>query len=92
MPKNFFRKLVKLGQHPKDLGDTVTVMEKIGHFLDEENQRVFERFKGIYENPALSDIIEDNMDLQRVLHRACRDFDGGYALSRYHWLWLLFCG
>jgi amidophosphoribosyltransferase len=59
----------------------VTVMEKIGHFLDEENQRVFERFKGIYENPALSDIIEDNMDLQRVLHRACRDFDGGYALA-----------
>ena len=76
-----FGKLVKLGQHPKDLGDTITVLEKIGHFLDEENQRVFERFKGIYENPALSDIIEDNMDLQRVLHRACRDFDGGYALA-----------
>jgi amidophosphoribosyltransferase len=79
--EELFRKLVKLGQHPKDMGDTVTVMEKIGHFLDEENQRVFERFKGIYENPALSNIIEDNMDLQRVLHRACRDFDGGYALA-----------
>ncbi len=76
-----FHKLVKLGQHPKDQGDTVTVMEKIGHFMDEENQRVFERFKGIYENPALSDIIEDNMDLQRILHRSCRDFDGGYALA-----------
>ncbi len=78
---DLFRKLVELGQHPKDLGDTITVLEKIGHFLDEENQRVFERFKGIYENPALSDIIEDNMDLQRVLHRACRDFDGGYAMA-----------
>jgi amidophosphoribosyltransferase len=76
-----FKKLVQLGQHPKDQGDTITVLEKIGHFLDEENQRVFERFKGIYENPALSDIIEDNMDLQRVLHRACRDFDGGYAMA-----------
>jgi amidophosphoribosyltransferase len=76
-----FRKLVDLGQHPKDLGDTITVLEKIGHFLDEENQRVFERFKGIYENPALSDIIEDNMDMQRVLHRSCRDFDGGYAMA-----------
>jgi len=76
-----FDKLVSLGQHPKDLVDTVTVMEKIGHFLDEENQRVFERFKGIYENPDLSDIIEDNMDLQRVLHRSCRDFDGGYAMA-----------
>lgn len=78
---DLFKKLVELGQHPKDLGDTITVLEKIGHFLDEENQRVFERFKGIYENPALSDIIEDNMDLQRVLHRACRDFDGGYAMA-----------
>jgi amidophosphoribosyltransferase len=76
-----FRKLVTLGQHPKDQGDTITVLEKIGHFLDEENQRVFDRFKGIYENPALSDIIEDNMDLQRVLHRSCRDFDGGYAMA-----------
>ena len=79
--EELFKKLVKLGQHPKDKGDTVTVMEKIGHFLDEENQRVFERFKGIYENPALSDIIEDNMDLNRVLHRSCRDFDGGYAMA-----------
>ncbi len=78
---DLFKKLVQLGQHPKDQGDTITVLEKIGHFLDEENQRVFERFKGIYENPALSDIIEDNMDLQRVLHRACRDFDGGYAMA-----------
>lgn len=76
-----FNKLVSLGQHPKELVDTVTVMEKIGHFLDEENQRVFDRFKGIYENPDLSDIIEDNMDLQRVLHRSCRDFDGGYAMA-----------
>jgi amidophosphoribosyltransferase len=78
--EELFNKLVKLGQHPKDKGDTVTVLEKIGHFIDEENQRVFDRFKGIYENPALSDIIEDNMDMQRVLYRACRDFDGGYAM------------
>ena len=79
--EDLFNKLVELGQHPKEKGDTVTVMEKIGHFMDEENQRVFERFKGIYDNPALSDIIEDNMDLQRVLHRSCRDFDGGYAMA-----------
>jgi amidophosphoribosyltransferase len=49
-----FGKLVSLGQHPKEKVDTVTVMEKIGHFLDEENQRVLDRFKGIYENPTLS--------------------------------------
>jgi amidophosphoribosyltransferase len=75
-----FGKLVSLGQHPKEKVDTVTVMEKIGHFLDEENQRVFERFKGIYENPTLSDVIEENIDLQRLLYRSCRDFDGGYAM------------
>ncbi len=76
-----FQKLVSLGQHPKDTVDTVTVMEKIGHFLDEENQRVFDRFKGIFENPTISDVIEDNIDIQRVLHRSCRDFDGGYAMA-----------
>lgn len=76
-----FDKLVSLGQHPKDTVDTVTVMEKIGHFLDEENQRVFDRFKGIFENPTLSDVIEDNIDIQRVLHRSCRDFDGGYVMA-----------
>jgi amidophosphoribosyltransferase len=79
--EELFQKLVDLGQHPKDKGDTITVLEKIGHFLDEENQRIFENFKGKFENPELSDIIEDNMDMQRVLHRACRDFDGGYAMA-----------
>jgi amidophosphoribosyltransferase len=79
--EELFQKLVDLGQHPKDKGDTITVLEKIGHFLDEENQRIFENFKGRFENPELSDIIEDNMDLQRVLHRSCRDFDGGYAMA-----------
>lgn len=78
---DLFKKLVELGQHPKDRGDTITVLEKIGHFLDEENQRIFDDLKGQYENPELSDVIEDNMDMQRVLHRACRDFDGGYAMA-----------
>ena len=75
-----FDKLVSLGQHPKERVDTVTVMEKIGHFLDEENQRQFDYFKSEYQNPQLSDIIEENIDLQRVLQRSCRDFDGGYAM------------
>ena len=76
-----FDKLVSLGQHPKDKVDTVTVMEKIGHFLDEENQRQFDLFKNHFENPELSDVIEENIDLQRVLQRSCRDFDGGYAMA-----------
>lgn len=78
---DLFDKLVSLGQHPKEKVDTVTVMEKIGHFLDEENQRIFDKYKDDFTNAELSEIIEDNMDLQRVLHRSCRDFDGGYAMA-----------
>ncbi|MFM7020642.1 MAG: amidophosphoribosyltransferase [Aquirufa sp.] len=77
---DLFNKLISLGQHPKEKVDTVTVMEKIGHFLDEENQRQFGKFKDQYENPELSDIIAENIDLKRVLERSCKDFDGGYAM------------
>jgi amidophosphoribosyltransferase len=55
-------------------------MEKIGHFLDEENQRQFGKFKDKYENPELSDVLAANIDLKRVLERSCKDFDGGYAM------------
>ncbi len=77
---DLFDKLVSLGQHPKEKVDTVTVMEKIGHFLDEENQRQFGKYKDQYENPELSDIIAREIDLTRVLERSCKDFDGGYAM------------
>ncbi|MBP6054714.1 MAG: amidophosphoribosyltransferase [Cytophagaceae bacterium] len=77
---DLFEKLVSLGQHPKEKVDTVTVMEKIGHFLDEENQRQFGKFKDQYENPELSDVLAANIDLKRVLERSCKDFDGGYAM------------
>ncbi|MBC7923522.1 MAG: amidophosphoribosyltransferase [Ferruginibacter sp.] len=76
-----FDKLISLGQHPKEKVDTVTVMEKIGHFLDEENQRIFNLYKEDFTNAEISAIIEDNIDLPRVLHRSCRDFDGGYAMA-----------
>ncbi len=73
--------LVNIGQHPKEKVDTVTVMEKIGHFLDEEVQGLFERYKDKYSNQEISDIIENEVDLQRVLRRACKDFDGGYIMA-----------
>jgi len=73
--------LVDIGQHPKEKVDTVTVMEKIGHFLDEEVQATFERYKDQYTNREISDIIENEIDLARVLKRACKDFDGGYAMA-----------
>lgn len=76
-----FDVLVDLGQHPKDKVDTVTVMEKIGHFLDLEVQNLFEKYKDDYSNREVSDIIENELDLGRVLRRACKDFDGGYTMA-----------
>lgn len=76
-----FNVLVDLGQHPKDKVDTVTVMEKIGHFLDLEVQNLFEKYKEDYSNKEVSDIIENELDLTRVLRRACKDFDGGYTMA-----------
>jgi amidophosphoribosyltransferase len=78
---DLFHKLITLGQHPKEKVDTVTVMEKIGHFLDEENQRIFDLYKDQYTNEEMSHVIEDKMDIPRVIRRSCRDFDGGYAMA-----------
>jgi amidophosphoribosyltransferase len=79
--EELFDILTELGQHPKEKVDTVTVMEKIGHFLDEENQRIFEEHKDDYTNAEITQIIEEKLDLLDVLQRACRDFDGGYAMA-----------
>jgi amidophosphoribosyltransferase len=76
-----FNKLIELGQHPKEKVDTVTVLEKIGHFMDEEAQHIFHKYKDKYSNSQISSIIEDEMDMQRVLMRSCKDFDGGYAMA-----------
>jgi amidophosphoribosyltransferase len=73
--------LVELGQHPKEKVDTVTVMEKIGHFLDEEVQRLFEKYKDKFTNLEVSEIIENEVDIHRMLKRACKDFDGGYTMA-----------
>ncbi len=73
--------LIKLGQHPKEKADTVTVMEKIGHFLDLENQDLFDHLKDQYSNQEITEIIENELDLARVLQRSCKDFDGGYAMA-----------
>lgn len=78
---DLFNVLVKLGQHPKEMADTVTVMEKIGHFLDIENQYIFDKYKSQFTNQEITDIIEDELDLQNVLRRSCKDFDGGYAMA-----------
>lgn len=76
-----FDKLVELGQHPKEKVDTVTVMEKIGHFLDEANQEIFNRYKDDLNNQEITHLIEEELNLTTVLERACKYFDGGYTMT-----------
>jgi amidophosphoribosyltransferase len=77
-----FDVLIKLGQHPKAYTDTVTALEKVGHFLDEENQLLFRRYKNEgYHNNEISPLIEKNLDIQNILERATKDWDGGYAMA-----------
>lgn len=75
-----FQRLVELGQHPKEKADTVTVLEKIGHFQDEESQRIFSKYKDDFTNNEISKKIEEEMNMQQILERSCKDFDGGYAM------------
>jgi len=77
-----FNLLVELGQHPKAYTDTVTALEKVGHFLDEENQLLFRKYKSEgYKNSDISPLIEENLDIQNILERATKDWDGGYAMA-----------
>ncbi len=77
-----FNQLVELGQHPKEKADTVTVMEKIGHFLDEENERLFKKYKKEgHSNAEISSLIAENLDVQAILKDASKKWDGGYAMA-----------
>jgi len=74
--------LVGLGQHPKEKADTVTVLEKVGHFLDEEVENRFRDFKSKgHENQEISDLIAQNLDVANVLERASEAWDGGYVMG-----------
>jgi amidophosphoribosyltransferase len=78
-----FDQLVEIGQHPKEKSDTVTVLEKIGHFLDDENERLYSEFKEQgYSKREITDLISDQkIDIQKILTRSAKDFDGGYCLA-----------
>ena len=74
--------LIDIGQHPVERKDTVTVLEKIGHFLDVDVQRIFDHYKPQgYDRRTLSEFIERELDLQTVLENAAADFDGGYVMG-----------
>ncbi len=76
-----YQQLIELGQHPTQLVDTVTVMEKIGHFLDDEVQRLFDEYKAYHDNKTLTHLIANDLEIQRILTRAAKDFEGGYAMT-----------
>ena len=74
--------LYELGQHPKEKADTVTVLEKIGHFLDDENQELFDEYKkdGL-NNVEITQKIANNLDIANILRRSAKNWDGGYTIS-----------
>lgn len=77
-----FRLLIELGQAPKEYSDTVTILEKAGHFLDQENERLFRKFKDQgFPNAEISNLIAENMDVAAVLRGASRRWDGGYVIA-----------
>ncbi len=80
--KELFNSLIELGQHPKEMADTVTVMEKIGHFLDEEVTDLYQECKenGLSKREA-SAVIAEKLDLVKILKRASKNLDGGYAMA-----------
>ncbi|MFI0427808.1 MAG: amidophosphoribosyltransferase [Flavobacterium sp.] len=80
--KELFQNLIDLGQHPKQMADTVTVMEKIGHFLDDEVTELYKQCKQEgYSKQEASPVIGERLNVQRILERASRNFDGGYAMA-----------
>lgn len=80
--KELFQSLVELGQHPKELADTVTVMEKIGHFLDDEVIDLYHECKvnGLSKRES-SSVIAEKLDIGKILSRASKNWDGGFAMA-----------
>jgi amidophosphoribosyltransferase len=77
-----FDSLLAIGQHPKEKSDTVTVLEKIGHFLDVENDRLYAKFKSEgFSKPEISSKISEHLDLVSVLQKSANKWDGGYAMA-----------
>ena len=77
-----FDNLVDLGQHPKEKADTITIMEKIGHFLDDEVAKIYKKLKkkGL-DKKAMSPEIAQRLDIGKVLRKASRNWDGGYVIA-----------
>ena len=75
-----FGHLTDLGQHPKEKSDTITIIEKIGHFLDEENVNIYQKYKGDFTKKEISKKIEEELDIQKILQNSSKYWDGGYVM------------
>ena len=77
-----FSRLIDLGQHPKETSDTITVLEKIGHYLDEENEELFKQYKAKgYTKKEISPLIAENLNVQNILTKSSKHWDGGYVIA-----------
>jgi|TARA_Y100000031_G_scaffold143013_1_gene173113 amidophosphoribosyltransferase len=77
-----FDELVKLGQYPVETSDTITVLEKIGHFLDEENQKLYKQFKKSgFKKKEITNQIIDSIDILNILNESAKRWDGGYVIG-----------
>ena len=76
-----FNHLTELGQHPKEKADTITILEKIGHFLDEANDEIYYKHKGDVSKKEISSKIEDELDIKEILYNASKYWDGGYVVG-----------
>ena len=75
-----FQQLVDLGQHPKQKADTVTILEKIGHFLDEANDDIYYKNKERFSKKEITKIIGEEIDIQDILIQSAKYWDGGYVM------------
>lgn len=77
-----FNRLLDLGQYPVETSDTITILEKIGHFLDEENERLYARYKAEgYSKKEITSKIARALDVAEILKRSAFNWDGGYAIA-----------
>ena len=75
-----FQQLVDLGQHPKQMSDTVTILEKIGHFLDEENDEIYYKYKDKLSKKEITQKIENKINIKQILINSAKYWDGGYVM------------
>ena len=80
--RQLFNNLVEIGQHPKDYTDTITIMEKIGHFLDDAVSKLYKKLKREgYSKMECSPLIADRLNIKKILKKASKNWDGGYAIA-----------